>query len=62
MSDVAGVVKSIRDTMRKDAGISGDAQRIDQMAWILFLKIVSAPRPPLSCTSAMITISLSKCS
>ena len=39
MSDVAGVVKSIRDTMRKDAGISGDAQRIDQMAWILFLKI-----------------------
>ncbi len=39
MSDVAGVVKSIRDTMRKDAGISGDAQRIEQMAWILFLKI-----------------------
>jgi type I restriction enzyme M protein len=39
MSDVAGVIKFIRNTMRKDAGISGDAQRIDQTAWILFLKI-----------------------
>jgi len=39
MSDVAGVIKSIRDIMRKDAGISGDAQRIEQLAWMFFLKI-----------------------
>ncbi len=32
-------VKSIRDIMRGDAGINGDAQRIEQMTWMLFLKI-----------------------
>ena len=32
-------VKSIQDIMRMDAGINGDAQRIEQMVWILFLKI-----------------------
>ena len=25
--------------MRNDAGINGDAQRIEQMAWMLFLKV-----------------------
>lgn len=33
------VVKSLQDIMRNDAGINGDAQRIEQMVWILFLKI-----------------------
>ena len=28
--------------MRNDAGINGDAQRIEQMAWILFLKVYAA--------------------
>ena len=32
-------VKSIQDIMRNDAGVNGDAQRIEQMTWILFLKI-----------------------
>ena len=32
-------VKSIRDIMRNDAGINGDAQRIEQIAWMLFLKV-----------------------
>ena len=32
-------VKTIRNIMRGDAGINGDAQRIEQMAWMLFLKI-----------------------
>ena len=27
--------------MRNDAGINGDAQRIEQMAWMLFLKVYS---------------------
>ncbi|MEM8558112.1 MAG: class I SAM-dependent DNA methyltransferase, partial [Bacteroidota bacterium] len=34
-----GVIKSIRDIMRKDAGVDGDAQRIGQLAWMLFLKL-----------------------
>lgn len=32
-------VKRVRDIMRNDAGINGDAQRIEQMAWMLFLKV-----------------------
>ena len=32
-------VKNIRNIMRNDAGINGDAQRIEQIAWMLFLKI-----------------------
>lgn len=36
---VSGTVKSIQDIMRKDAGVDGDAQRISQLGWMLFLKI-----------------------
>lgn len=32
-------VKRVRNIMRQDAGINGDAQRIEQIAWLLFLKI-----------------------
>jgi len=32
-------IKSIQDIMRKDVGVDGDAQRIGQIAWMLFLKI-----------------------
>ncbi|MCL2114435.1 HsdM family class I SAM-dependent methyltransferase [Lactococcus protaetiae] len=32
-------VKKIQDIMRNDAGVNGDAQRIEQMSWMLFLKI-----------------------
>ena len=35
-------VKSIQNIMRGDSGISGDAQRIEQMTWILFLKVYDA--------------------
>lgn len=33
-------VKSIQDIMRKDAGVDGDAQRLSQLCWMFFLKIV----------------------
>lgn len=33
------LVKNLQNIMRNDAGINGDAQRIEQMVWILFLKI-----------------------
>lgn len=39
MSNISNLVKSIQDIMRKDAGTYGDAQRIEQMAWLFFLKI-----------------------
>lgn len=42
MSDLGSFVKRIRDIMRNDAGINGDAQRIEQIAWMLFLKVYDA--------------------
>lgn len=33
------LIKCIQDIMRKDVGIDGDAQRISQMVWLIFLKI-----------------------
>ena len=39
---ISGFVKKIRDIMRLDAGINGDAQRIEQLVWILFLKVYDA--------------------
>lgn len=39
MAMQSGFIKRIRDIMRMDAGINGDAQRIEQMVWMLFLKV-----------------------
>lgn len=39
---ISNFVKSIQNVMRNDAGINGDAQRIEQIVWILFLKIYDA--------------------
>ncbi|MCD8016552.1 MAG: type I restriction-modification system subunit M [Oscillospiraceae bacterium] len=39
MSSLSNFVKRLRDIMRNDAGINGDAQRIEQIAWMLFLKV-----------------------
>ncbi len=33
------LVKSVQDIMRKDTGVDGDAQRISQLVWLIFLKI-----------------------
>ncbi|MDR5658549.1 class I SAM-dependent DNA methyltransferase [Serpentinicella sp. ANB-PHB4] len=35
-------VKRIQDVMRNDSGVNGDAQRIEQIVWVLFLKIYDA--------------------
>ena len=37
--NLSSTVKSIQDIMRKDAGVDGDAQRIGQLTWMLFLKV-----------------------
>ena len=42
MSSLSNFVKRIRDIMRNDAGINGDAQRIEQITWMLFLKVYDA--------------------
>ena len=42
MSNLSVFVKRLRDIMRQDAGINGDAQRIEQIAWMLFLKVYDA--------------------
>ncbi|WP_420151699.1 N-6 DNA methylase [Spirosoma sp.] len=39
MANLQGIIKSIRDIMREDKGVNGDAQRIEQLGWMLFLKI-----------------------
>ncbi len=44
------LVKSIQDVMRQDAGINGDAQRIEQMVWLLFLKVFDALEEELELT------------
>ncbi len=36
---ISSTIKSIQDIMRKDVGVDGDAQRISQLVWMLFLKI-----------------------
>ena len=37
---VRTTVKSIQDLMRQDTGVDGDAQRISQLCWMFFLKII----------------------
>jgi type I restriction enzyme M protein len=37
---VRNTVKSIQDIMRQDTGVDGDAQRISQLCWMFFLKII----------------------
>lgn len=39
MPSLSTTIKSIQDIMRKDVGVDGDAQRIGQLVWLLFLKI-----------------------
>ena len=36
---LSNTIKSLQDTMRKDVGVDGDAQRLGQLVWLLFLKI-----------------------
>ncbi|HLO51878.1 MAG TPA: class I SAM-dependent DNA methyltransferase [Kamptonema sp.] len=36
---IGTLIKTIQDIMRKDVGVDGDAQRISQIVWLIFLKI-----------------------
>ncbi len=39
MANLSGIIKSIQNIMREDHGVDGDAQRLSQLCWMLFLKI-----------------------
>ena len=41
MANLKGIIDSIRKIMWQDTGLNGDAQRIEQLGWMLFLKIFS---------------------
>ncbi len=41
MTNLKGVLDSIRRIMWQDTGLNGDAQRIEQLGWMLFFKIFS---------------------
>ena len=34
---ISTTIKSMQDIMRQDTGVDGDAQRISQMVWMIFL-------------------------
>lgn len=40
MSNISGIIKTLQNIMRKDPGVSGDAQRIEQLGWMITLKIL----------------------
>ena len=50
--NVASTIKSIQDIMRKDDGIDGDAQRIGQLTWMIFLKVFDQAEERLERESA----------
>ena len=40
MKNIQNIVKRLQNIMRKDPGVNGDAQRIEQLGWMFFLKIL----------------------
>ncbi|MDD2716301.1 MAG: N-6 DNA methylase [Candidatus Wallbacteria bacterium] len=40
MKNIGSIIKSLQNIMRKDSGVSGDAQRIEQLGWMISLKIL----------------------
>lgn len=46
---LGNIVKTLTNIMFKDAGVNGDAQRIEQMVWIFFLKVYDAQEEDWEC-------------
>ena len=40
MPNISGIIKSLQNIMWKDPGVSGDAQRLEQLGWMITLKII----------------------
>ena len=45
MTNLSGIIKPIQNIMRQDDGVNGDAQRLSQLCWVLFLKIFDTKCP-----------------
>ena len=43
------LVKNLQNIMRQDPGVNGDAQRIEQMVWLIFLKVYDAQEEDWEC-------------
>ena len=53
---VRTTVKSIQDIMRQDVGVDGDAQRISQLCWMFFLKIIDDQDQELELTQGRLPL------
>ena len=53
---VRNTVKSIQDIMRQDVGVDGDAQRISQLCWMFFLKIIDDQDQELELTATRLPL------
>ncbi len=42
--NIGGLMKSIRNIMREDTGLNGDAQRIEQLGWMIFINPINPPK------------------
>lgn len=40
MKNIGNIIKTLQNIMRKDPGVSGDAQRVEQLGWMIFLKVM----------------------
>ena len=49
--NISATIKSVQDIMRQDAGVDGDAQRISQLVWMLFLKVFDSKEKEWSAMS-----------
>lgn len=50
---VNNIIKRIQNIMRQDAGINGDAQRIEQMTWMFFLKVYDTQEETWECNAGL---------
>src|ERR1700749_3780089 len=48
----ATLIKSMQDIMRQDQGVDGDAQRLSQLVWMIFLKILDDTEQELELMTA----------
>ena len=51
MKNIGNIIKTLQNIMRKDAGVSGDAQRIEQLGWMISLKILDDKDQELELTN-----------
>ncbi len=51
MKNIGHIIKTLQNIMRKDPGVSGDAQRIEQLGWMISLKVIDDKHKEIEETS-----------